>query len=203
MLKRHCSEGPRAWPCIGHRICWGRPCWLPNITEIAPPNRTRWIPPCLQWGSPWHLWKKGAKATTTFASPNITPALKYIQQKKLALFYNTIELINVVCAVIKHIFRLFRHVTRPVTSLGHLSGAKSFLRGAQIFQTMSNSFKPDMCNLQPAALLVQPAWFCSWSWNGISNELHSSIFRATNFTIIYHRLLHLTRGLQSLKFTNK
>jgi len=54
---------------------------------------------------------------------------------------------------------------------------------------------------QPCCL-VRSAWYISWSWNGISNEFYSSIFRATHLTIIYYKLLHLIRGLQSLKFTN-
>jgi len=35
------------------------------------------------------------------------------------------------------------------------------------------------------------------------NELCSSLFRATHSTIIYHKLWHLSRALQRLKFTNK
>jgi len=36
----------------------------------------------------------------------------YTQPKELTSFYNTIELIKVLCNVIKHIFRLFRYVTQ-------------------------------------------------------------------------------------------
>jgi len=38
--------------------------------------------------------------------------LNYTQQKELASFDKTIELINQLCDVIKHIFRIFRHVTQ-------------------------------------------------------------------------------------------
>jgi len=38
--------------------------------------------------------------------------LNYTQRKELPAFYNTIELIEVLCEVIKHIFRLFRRVTQ-------------------------------------------------------------------------------------------
>ena len=69
---------------------------------------------------------------------------------------------------------------------------------------------PDICNLWPTSRSAA----CCVVWcspRGIvhdlemvyHNELYSSSFRTTHFTIIYHNLLHLIRGLQRLKFTNK
>ena len=52
-----------------------------------------------------HLWKKGAPKRQPHSPPLIsTPALDYIQKKELASFYNTIELIKVLCDVIKIFF---------------------------------------------------------------------------------------------------
>ena len=51
--------------------------------------------------------KKGDPETTAlFAFPDIHPCshLAYIQKKELASFYNTIELIKVLCNVIKIFF---------------------------------------------------------------------------------------------------
>jgi len=39
---------------------------------------------------------------------------------------------------------------------------------------LKSESRTDMCS--PPRCLVQPAWFYSWSWNGISNELYSSFF---------------------------
>jgi len=47
-----------------------------------------------------------------------TPALKYTQRQELASFYDIIELIKVLCDMMKHIFRLFRHVMQCLSALG-------------------------------------------------------------------------------------
>jgi len=55
--------------------------------------------------APRHLWWKGAPRRQP-CSPSLisTPALNYIQKKKLDSFYNTTELIKVLCNVIKIFF---------------------------------------------------------------------------------------------------
>jgi len=50
------------------------------------------------------LKKGGPQPTALLAFPNSNPALNYIQKKELASFYNTIELIKVLCNVIKVFF---------------------------------------------------------------------------------------------------
>ena len=54
-------------------------------------------------GSATSLKKAGAETTASFASPNIHPCSQ-LHTKELASFCNTIELIKVLCNVIKIIF---------------------------------------------------------------------------------------------------
>ena len=58
-----------------------------------------------QRGAPRDLWKKGIPRRPP-RSPTLvsTPALDYIPKKELASFYNTIELVKVLCNVIKIFF---------------------------------------------------------------------------------------------------
>ena len=72
--------------------------------------------------------------------------------------------------LLRYVFR--KHVyTRPVTSLGHQEGRKSFLRGAQIFWTMSNNFKRCPTHfsrggrkfLSGGLAPLNPPWLCAWS----------------------------------------
>jgi len=62
---------------------------------------------------PRHLWKRWGPRRPPCSPPlTSTPVLTYVQQKELASFYNTMEVTKVLCDVMKHIFRLFRHVTQ-------------------------------------------------------------------------------------------
>jgi len=60
-----------------------------------------------------------------------TPAFKYIQQKELAPFYNTTELIKIVCNVTKHIFLLSRHVTQYLVHWANNETAIEIFSNAQ------------------------------------------------------------------------
>ena len=56
-----------------------------------------------QRGAPRHLWKRGAPRRAPRSPPLIsTPALDYVKKEELASFYETIELIKVLCNVIKY-----------------------------------------------------------------------------------------------------
>jgi len=59
------------------------------------------------------LKKGGPETTALFAFPNIHPCSNYIQKIELASFYNTIELIKVLCNVIKIFFAhsVMLHIT--------------------------------------------------------------------------------------------
>jgi len=55
-------------------------------------------------GSATSLKKRGPETAALFAFPDNHPCSNYIQKKELASFYNTIELIKVLCNVIKIFF---------------------------------------------------------------------------------------------------
>lgn len=59
---------------------------------------------------------------------------------------------------------------------------------------------PGICNPRcgPLRCFVRPSWYYSWSWNGVSTELYSSIFRPTDFTIICHVAFALDQRFAAL-----
>jgi len=71
-----------------------------------------------QKGAPQHLLKKGVQRRQHSLPPLISnPVLNYTQQEELTSFHNTIEMIKVLCNIIKHIFLLFRHVAQQAYTM--------------------------------------------------------------------------------------